>query len=157
MHHPLITLNQDISLINRNLKLDLLCNSTIGSNDDLVDFERSLDGVGLVVDPFELFEGTSLRLDTVRVSTVAQNSEVKEGKNIPEEVPHKRFDDIPSNKDKDVSVSGIIRMRYRIVKSEDNLPDVSKSIRTGERVDESEGADNDTTGSETFGSSGVFE
>lgn len=33
--------------------------------DDLVDLEGSLDGVGLVVDPFELLEGTALGLDAV--------------------------------------------------------------------------------------------
>lgn len=44
---------------------DLLDNLAVVGNDDLVDLERSLDGVDLVVDPFELLEGTALGFDAV--------------------------------------------------------------------------------------------
>lgn len=49
---------------------DLLGNGTVGLDDDLVDVEGGLDGLGLLVDPFELFEGTTLRFDTVTVMLV---------------------------------------------------------------------------------------
>ena len=48
------------------LKLNLLGNSSIGLYDDLVNLERCFNGVGLVVDPFQLFQSSTLRLDTDR-------------------------------------------------------------------------------------------
>lgn len=39
----------------------------------------------------------------------------------------------------------------------DSLPDVAQGIRTGERIDESKSANNDTTSSETFSSGSGLE
>jgi hypothetical protein len=52
---------------------DLVVNGTLDGSvlpeNDLVDLERGFDWVGLVVDPFELLQGSALRLDTIpRVS-----------------------------------------------------------------------------------------
>ncbi len=44
---------------------NLLGDLAIVGEDDLVDVEGGLDGVGLVVDPLELLEGAALGLDTV--------------------------------------------------------------------------------------------
>jgi len=44
---------------------NLLDDLAIVGNDDLVDLERGLDGVDLLVDPLELFEGTALGFDAV--------------------------------------------------------------------------------------------
>lgn len=49
----------------RRLINNLLHDLAIISKDDLVDLERGLDGVGLVVDPLELLEGAALGFDTV--------------------------------------------------------------------------------------------
>jgi len=46
---------------------DLLRDTTIGLDNNLVDLERRLDGIGLVVHPFKLLEGTALRLDTGQI------------------------------------------------------------------------------------------
>lgn len=46
---------------------NLLGDFAIVGKDDLVDLERGLDGIRLVVDPFELFDGAPLRLDTVKL------------------------------------------------------------------------------------------
>lgn len=43
---------------------DLLGDATVSLDDDLLDMQRGLDGLGLLVDPFEFFEGTALRFDT---------------------------------------------------------------------------------------------
>ena len=48
-------------------------------------------------------------------------------------------------------------VRHHIDSKRACLPDVLESIRTSERIDESESADNDTTGSETLGSLSVLE
>lgn len=51
----------DLGHLDHNLLSDL----AILCEDDFVDFEGGLDGVGLVVDPLELLESTALGLDTV--------------------------------------------------------------------------------------------
>ena len=57
--------NTDIELT-KPLGVDnLLGNDTIASDQHLVDVERGLDWVGLVVDPLEFFQSTALGLDTV--------------------------------------------------------------------------------------------
>lgn len=43
----------------------LLRHLAVGLHDHLVDLKGCLDGVRLVVDPFELFEGAALGLDAV--------------------------------------------------------------------------------------------
>lgn len=45
------------------LSNNLLRNLTVGLHDDLVDLLRSLDRLGLVIDPFELLESATLGLD----------------------------------------------------------------------------------------------
>lgn len=47
---------------------NLLRNLAIVGENDLVDLERSLDGVGLVVNPFKLLDGAALRLDTIEIT-----------------------------------------------------------------------------------------
>lgn len=47
------------------LSNDSLRHVAVGLDDDLLDLEGGLDGVGLVVDPFELLESAALGLDTV--------------------------------------------------------------------------------------------
>lgn len=79
---------------------DLFCDLAIGLDNDLVDFDGGLDRLGLVVDPFELFEGTALGLDTVvkGVSTKASfllymlavgggGGERNSGKDLPKDPP----------------------------------------------------------------------
>ena len=44
---------------------DFLSNSTVSLDDDLVDLLRSLDRVGLVIDPCKLLKRTALSFDTV--------------------------------------------------------------------------------------------
>lgn len=42
---------------------DLLRDLSVGLNDHLLDLLRSLDGLGLVIHPLELLEGSALGLD----------------------------------------------------------------------------------------------
>lgn len=44
--------------------VNLLGNGTVLLDDNLVHVERGLDGVGLLVDPLELLQSTTLRFDT---------------------------------------------------------------------------------------------
>ncbi len=55
--------------------LDLLSDGTILLYNNLVQFEGSLDGVGLLVHPLELLEGTALGLETGAIESVSTNSE----------------------------------------------------------------------------------
>lgn len=49
-----------------------LNDGTIVSEDDLIDLERGLDGVGLVVDPVKLLEGAALGFNAVETRWLAR-------------------------------------------------------------------------------------
>lgn len=104
-------------------------------DNDLDDLLGSLDGVGLVVHPFELFQGSTLRLDTDR-----QLASQSESQDLPEEVPHERFEAIPTDKDVDVLVAQVLQ------------PDRSRKL-----VDESNSVDDDSRRSETLGPHGSLQ
>lgn len=59
---------RDIPQRQSSLVGDLLDDVSIGLDNDLVDLERGLDGLGLLVDPFEFLEGTTLRFNTIPVT-----------------------------------------------------------------------------------------
>lgn len=95
------------------LSNDSFGHMAVGLDDDLFDFEGGLDGVGLVVDPFELLESTPLGFDTIveRVSDLCaclRMSRERNTKNIPKEVPSDGLDKIPADKDKDVLVANVV-------------------------------------------------
>jgi hypothetical protein len=75
---------QDI-LLELKLITNSLGNPSIGLNNDLVDFERGLDRIGLIVDPFQLFQSPTLRLDTYRQHSSYYRISTQE--DVPEEVP----------------------------------------------------------------------
>jgi hypothetical protein len=64
LYSPTVGQWQSRTLAN-NLLGNLLDDLAVVGEDNLVDMEGGLDGVGLVVDPLELLEGAALRLDTV--------------------------------------------------------------------------------------------
>ncbi len=61
------------------LEDDLLDDLAIVGEDDLVDVEGGLDGVGLVVDPLELLEGAALGLDTVELGLIEAKAKGNSG------------------------------------------------------------------------------
>jgi hypothetical protein len=64
LYSPTAGQRQSRTLAN-NLLGNLLDDLAVVGEDNLVDMEGGLDGVGLVVDPLELLEGAALGLDTV--------------------------------------------------------------------------------------------
>jgi hypothetical protein len=55
--------------VSRSVGDNLPRDSTAGLDEDLVDAERRLHGVGLVVNPLELLGGSALAFDTVKQIT----------------------------------------------------------------------------------------
>lgn len=99
---------------------------------------RSLDGLGLVVYPLELFEGSALGLDAERYIMLAimqrQEDDAQMWQDLPEEVPEDGLDDVPADEDENVSVAN-----------------VAQRNGTAELVDEPEDSDDDARCGETLG------
>jgi hypothetical protein len=133
------------------LQLDLLSDPSVGLDDDLVDFEWSFNGVGLVVDPFQLFQSSTLRLDT----SYQYRLPTRRLDDLPKHVPKTWLDDIPSDEYVDVSITGLSAKDGEIMPMD--VPNVTKGVWTCKRIDESECTDDDTTSSKTFCSGGSLE
>lgn len=127
---------------------NLLSDGTILLHDNLVQAEGSLDWVGLLVHPLQLFESTALRLDTEVNGVSIDKSSWAEGNglvglkviNIPEHPPEEDLNEIPTDKDPEV-VGG----------------NVAETNGRGELTDETDGADHEAGQGQTLGTSGSLQ